>query len=116
MMPGKEGAMIEHECEYREMVLIHYLDEHGWVIDLLHREHPSLFFRINGVTHCPFCGEELKPPEPKIEPCPFCGDRSDVGFAGETMNRVMCMRCKASGPLRRSVSDCIDLWNNMVTK
>lgn len=52
----------------------------------------------------------------EIKPCPFCGSEGRIGFTGYMgleFTRVKCSDefCLASGPIRRTDDDAIEVWN-----
>ncbi len=49
----------------------------------------------------------------KLEPCPFCGEREllDICDEGEGIASVCCIKCQASGPLKKRRHYAIAAWN-----
>jgi Lar family restriction alleviation protein len=107
--------MIKHECAMTiadKALKVVFDDE-------LPREHARWVLtrcsdRVYGfiITYCPFCGEELKPPEPEIEPCPFCGHYAELRGGGSEYYYIRCSNCNASGPLGSTSETAAKNWND----
>jgi Lar family restriction alleviation protein len=49
---------------------------------------------------------------PELKPCPFCGNKDQDAFICD--GRVICYKCGAIGPLKKTKEAAIAAWNNRI--